>query len=309
MRIRNSFVAVAVTAAATIPSIPAMAGPNPTPGTQKMSATNTQNLTYAAHTEAAAHLQYFGYASVLPGDKEPMAGMWRAVGRVEAQDHWGHSMDLLKMFNNDPAHDVQVAITAYQQTVNDEKTFMAHAPKGADLSELRAVAGRHDKNLGLLRQALSALQGKGQVPAAPKVDTVEVNKADKPKFTGTFYTKDLVGDANSALADTAWNAAVNDRVARTAVDKGQATLGQLMTGLARQEEEQNWPSLANMAGYVGGESANLKASIAGEKGAIDMYGRFASQAGGGSAVASALKEFGEDEEGHLKAFTYELNHL
>jgi hypothetical protein len=130
-----------------------------------------------------------------------------------------------------------------------------------------------------------------------------------PKFTGAFYTKDLTGPAGSALADTAWNALINDRVARTAVDNGQATLGRLLSGLQAQEEKQNWPSLSNMAGYVGGESANLKDSVAGEQDAITMYGQFAAKAAGDPATASAFKEYRADEQGHLKVFSYQLQHL
>lgn len=90
------------------------------------------------------------------------------------------------------------------------------------------------------------------------------------------------------------------------MDNGQATLGRLMAGLQRQEERQNWPSLSNTAGYVGGVSANLKESIAGEKGAIAMYGQFAAKATD-PAVATALKKYAADEQGHLK--TYELDHV
>jgi hypothetical protein len=294
--------AVAAVAVATLPAVQAVASAGDQPP-------NSANLTYSARTEAAAHLQYDGYASVLSADRAPMAGVWRTIGRVEHEDHWGHTMDLLKTFNNDPAHDVQVAITAYRQTVNDERASLSRAPKGADVSALRAVADRHKRNLGLLQQALSALRGSGKIPAAPTVHTVTINESSKPKFTGAFYTKDLTGSAGSALADTAWNAMTNDRVARTAVDNGQATLGRLLSGLQAQEEKQNWPSLSNMAGYVGSESANLRNSVAGEQEAINMYGQFATTAAGDPATASAFKEYRADEQGHLKVFSYELQHV
>ncbi len=309
MRHHRSLTAVlaAAAAAAVITPIQAASGALVAPRGQPDTA-DARNLTYSARTEAAAHAQYEGYASVLSGHA-PTGALWRTIGRVESQDHWGHTMELLKTFDNDPLHDVQVAIAAYQQTVGDERAILARAPGGADVSSLRAVADRHKKDLGLLDRALSALRGSGTMPNAPKVHAVAVGTSAKPKFEGAFYTRDLTGPAGSALADTAWNASVNDRVARTAVDNGQATLGRLMTGLQRQEEHQNWPSLANMAGYVGDVSANLRESIAGEKGAITMYGQFAAKAAGDPAVASALKEYAADEQGHLKTFSYELDHV
>ncbi len=309
MRRRRSLTAVLVAAAtaAVVPPVQASAGFSSVPRGRPDPAT-AQNLTYAARTEAAAHAQYEGYASVLSAGRAP-AKQWRTIGQVESEDHWGHTMELLKTFDNDPIHDVQVAITAYRQTVNAERAILTRAPKDADVSGLRAVADRHEKNLGLLDRALSALRGSGTMPSAPKVDTVTIETSTKPKFTGAFYTKDLTGPADSALADTAWNARVNERVARTAVDNGQATLGRLMAGLQRQEERQNWPSLANMAGYVGGVSANLKESIAGEKGAITMYGQFAAKAAGDPTAATAFKEYAADEQGHLKTFSYELDHV
>lgn len=308
MRIRRSLVAVVVGAVAAGATTPASAQPTPPPGgSGSVSAAATQSIVHAARTEAAAHLQYNAYANVLSGAEGGLMETWQAVGRVEDQDHLGHQMDRIKMFTNNPAHDLQVAITAYQQTIGDEQAILGRVPKGADVSELRDVADRHKKDLALLQNASSALRGGRAMPAAPKVETVDVKKAHKPKFTGPFYDKDLTGDANSVLADAAWNGAVADRVSRTAVDNGQAGLAGIMGALQRQETEQNWPAVSNMAGYVGSAAANLKASIAGEKGAITMYGQYASHMGGDAAVAEMFKEFQADEKGHLKVFSDQLS--
>jgi rubrerythrin len=269
-------------------------------------------VTYAAHTEAAANMQYFGYASALPASRAGVAGVWRTVGRIEHEDHWMSEIKSLNLLAANPIDNLKVVISAYQQAIKDDRAFAARAPKGsAAASELRAVADRYNHNVGLLQQALSALQGRGKIPAAPTVTKVAIKESTKPHYTGTFYTGDLTGDANSALSDAAWNWTLDDRAARTAVDNGQAELGQLLSALGAQEQNQNWPALSNMAGYVGGETDNLKQSIASENGANAMYQKFAAAANkaGDSSQSAAFTDFGKDEQGHMKTFTQELNQV
>jgi rubrerythrin len=281
-------------------------------GARGPSPVTAQNMTHAAHTEAAANLQYFGYASVLPASQAGVANVWRTVGRVEHEDHWMSEVKGLNLLDANPTNNLKVVISAYQQAIKDDRTFAARAPKGsAAASELRAVADRYSQNVALLQQALSALQGRGKVPAAPKVNSVAIKESAKPHYNGNFYTADLTGGANSALSDAAWNWALAESAARTAVDNGQAALGQLLSGLGDQERRQNWPSLSNMAGYVNGEADNLKESIASEKGAITMYDQFAAKANtaGDSSQSAAFTDFRKDEQGHLKAFTEEYNQV
>jgi rubrerythrin len=311
MRIRNSLVAAGVTVALVLPPAQAVAASSAT-AARGLDPATTQNLTHAARTEAAAALQYHAYASVLPAQRVDVANVWRTVGNVEHHDHWQQITKQLNLLDNDPADNVKVVISAYQQAIKNLQSIMAHAPQGSAItSELRTVSDRYRNNVALLQQALSALRGTGKVPAAPTPQTVTIQQTAKPRYTGAFYTADLTGGANSALSDSAWNWALDQGAAMTAVDNGQAELGRLLSGLQRQEEHQTWPALSNAAGYVNGEATNLKESVAGEHEAITMYGKFASQAkgAGNSAAASAFTDFGRDEQGHLKVFSTELQQL
>ena len=66
-----------------------------------------------------------------------------------------------------------------------------------------------------------------------------------------------------------------------------------------------------MAGYVNGNAANLKASIASEQGAVNMYAQYArkARAAGDPSVAHVFLSIRGDEMGHHQTFTTELREL
>ena len=120
----------------------------------------------------------------------------------------------------------------------------------------------------------------------------------------------------SRIATAAYDRRGDARAARpgrsqTPVDTGQADLAALLSGLEAQERYQNWPAISNAAGYTNSNAANLRASIASEQGAIDMYTHYARQAeqAGDSSVSGVFLGIKADEAGHRKAFTTELNQL
>ena len=205
---------------------------------------------------------------------------------------------------------LRLAITQARQAATADEGWAARAPRNsAAARELRTVAGRETYDAGLLTQALNALQRHGSVPAAPRVQRVQVKVAGAPYYSGTFYN-DLTSGSDSALEVAAWNWAEYQFDAKTAVDTGQADLAALLSGLEGQEV-QSWTEISNVAGYVNGNAMNLQASIASEQGAINMYTQYAAEAQhlGNTSVASTFTSIKGDEEGHHQTFSNELAQL
>jgi rubrerythrin len=266
------------------------------------------NAFHAARTESAAYQQYFAYATAADRSGHPeLAGAWQTVGTVEYYDHWmGDTALAGKYQSTNNATNLKVAISQAKQTATADLAFAAKAPQGSPAaSVLRTVAARETADAKLLQQALN-----GSVPSAPAVTTVSIQVSAKPHFSGSFYN-DLTGGANSALSDAALNWGEYQFFARNAVNTGQAKLAQLLSGLEAQEQDQNWPAISNAAGYVSGNAANLRTSIASEQGAIQMYTRFAAAAtkAGDPSAASMFIEVRGDEMGHHQTFTTELHQL
>jgi rubrerythrin len=300
---RIRYAALVAAAAALGMAAPAMAAPpSPTP------ASVLANAFYAARTESAAFQQYYGYAAAADGSGHPgLADAWRTVATVEYYDHWMADAALAGQYQSaDNAANLKTAIGQASQTAAADLAFAAQAPKGSPATAvLRAVAARETADAGLLRQALT-----GAVPPAPAVTTVPTQVSPGPLYSGSFYA-DLTGDANSALSDAALNWGEYQYFARNAVNTGQARLAQLLSGLEAQEMDQNWPAISNAAGYVNGNAANLRTSIASETGAIQMYSTFAAQAttAGDTSAASMFTGVQGDEMGHHDTFTTELRQL
>jgi hypothetical protein len=186
--------------------------------------------------------------------------------------------------------------------------FAAKAPKGSTVAaQLLAVAGREDADAQLLARALAALQGHGAMPAAPAVKPLAITVSPKARYSGTLNSG-LTGAHNSPLEMATWNWSEYQFLAKTAVDTGQASLAVILSALEAQEQYQNWAAISNAAGYANGDATNLSASIASERGAIDMYTQYAPQAqkAGDSSVASVFLSIRGDETGHHQTFTTEL---
>jgi rubrerythrin len=308
MRIRYVLAGVAALAALGVSAPAALAAPAP-PGPASVK----QLLISAAKTETAAYQQYYGYAAGADeSGRTALAGVWRRVGQVEHQDHWTHEITLAGLYSgSDNVANLKLAITQARQAATAGKGWAARAPKGsAAARELRTVAARETADARLLTQALNALRGKGgPVPAVPPVRQVQVRVSAAPHYSGTFYN-DLTGGSDSALETAAWNWAEYQFDAKTAVDTGHANLAALLSGLAAQEM-QNWTGLSNVAGYVNGIAMNLRASIASEQGAINMYAQYAKEAqrAGNTSVASTFRSIMGDEKGHHQTFSAELQQL
>ncbi|MEU0968505.1 ferritin family protein [Streptomyces sp. NPDC005917] len=267
----------------------------------------------AAKTETDAYLQYAGYAAgAVQTGRPDLARVWRSVGEVEHQDHWTHEVTLAGLYSgSDNVSNLRIAITQAQQAAKADSTWAAKAPRGsAAAAELRAVAARETSAAKLLGQALAAEQGKGQMPSAPSVHTVSIQVTAAPHYSGAFYN-DLTDPSNSALDTAARNWAQYQYLAKTAVDTHQPKLAALFSGLAAQEAHENWNGLSNAAGYVNSNAANLKASVASEQGAIDMYTQYANKAqkAGSTAVAGVFHSIRGDEMGHHGTFSRELQQL
>jgi rubrerythrin len=295
--------ALAVIGAAA-PETMADSSPSATP---TASSDSRQLVISAAKTESAAFLQYAGYAdAALQHDRPDLAVVWQTVGQVEHQDHWTHEVSQAGLYSGtDNAANLRTAIAQAQQSAKAYTDWAAKAPQGSTAAtELRTVAARETANARLLTQALAALQGKGEIPAAPAVQTVRIQVSEAPHYTGSFYNT-LTGDSNSALVEAAWNWAQYQTDAQTAANTGQARLAALFSALEAQERYQNWSGLANAAGYVNSDTTNVKSSIASEQDAINMYGQYADETAraGDTTTTAFFREVRGDETGHHKTFT------
>jgi rubrerythrin len=310
MRIRYVLSGVAALAALGVSAPVALAAPAP-----PSPASVNQLLISAAKTESAAYMQYYyGYAAGAGmSGQTALADVWRSVGQVEHQDHWNHEITLARLYSgSNNVANLQLAITQARQAATADAGWAARVPRGSVAArELLTVAARETADARLLTQALNALRGKGgSVPAAPAVRQVQVEVSAAPHYSGTFYNNDLTGASNSALETAAWNWAEYQYDSKTAVDTRQANLAALLSGLEAQEV-QNWTGLSNVAGYVNSNAMNLRASIASEQGAINMYAQYATEAqrAGNTSVASIFRSIMGDEEGHHQTFSTELQHL
>ena len=267
----------------------------------------------AAKTESAAYQQYYAYATAATQSGRPdLAGVFQTVGTVEYYDHWMGDTALAGRFQSTSNfRNLSIAIGLAKAAAKADGGWAAQAPKGSAVgTELRAVAQRESADATLLSQALKAEQGVGSIPAAPVVTTVPVTVVNAPHYSGTFY-QDLTSGSNSALETAAWNWAIYQVFARTAVNTGQASLAALLSGLEAQEQDQNWAGISNAAGYVNGNAMNLRSSIASEQGAINMYTGFATAARkvGDPSAANNFDGVRTDEMGHHSTFLAELQQL
>lgn len=317
MHIRHIVPAVAVLAVVGAAAPAAQAASTPT--SSAAASSNTRSVSRqleisAAKTESDAYLQYAGYSDgAFQNGRPDLADVWQSVGKVEHQDHWNHEVTLAGLYSgSDNVANLRTAITQAQQAAKADTSWAAKAPKGsAAAAELRTVAARETADASLLRQALTAEQGKGTLPSAPSIRTVPIQVTATPHYSGTFYNDNLTGDSNSALETAAWNWAQYQYDAKTAVDTGRPNLAALFSRLAAQEQYENWNGLSNAAGYVNSNASNLKTSIASEQAAINMYTQYANkdQKAGDPTTAGVFHSIRGDETGHHRTFTAELQQL
>jgi rubrerythrin len=271
-----------------------------------------QLLISAARTESAAYLQYYGYATQADRTGHTnLADVWRTVGKVEHQDHWLGEVTTAGFYSStDNVANLKLAVTQARQTAQEDRAWAAENPHTSAANVLREIAARETYDASLLSEALRAVQGNGSIPTAPGVTKVRVVSSPQPRYSGTFYNG-LTSGSSSALEQAAWLWAEYQYIGQTAVNTGQPDLGALLGGLENQEAQQNWPEIANAAGYVNGNASNLNSSIASEAGAIQMYTGYAQQAqtDGNPTVASMFTDVKGDEMGHHATFTAELQEL
>jgi rubrerythrin len=295
-------VAASGTIALALPAANASAGPLPV----------EQLLISASKEEAAAYLEYYGYAAGADNAQlADEANVWRTVGDVEHQDHYTHEVTLASLYSEtDNAANLETAITQAKQVAHNDFVRADRDPSSQAGRLLRAIAFEEYQDAGLLTRALSALQSGGSIPSAPPVKEVGVQVSPRPSYSGTFY-EELTAGSGSALQDSAWLWAEYQFMGKTAVDTGHARLAALLSGLEKQEMSQNWVLISNVAGFVNGVTMNLEHSIADEQGAIEVYTRDAKEAqeDGNPSIASTFLSIRGDEEGHHQTFTTELEEL
>jgi rubrerythrin len=291
----------ATLAAIAAPASAAPAGMAPTISTSSTQRSVAQMLVHAARTEASAALQYNAYGAASAASGQPaLARVMRVIGDTEYHDHWAREVSMANLYSSsDNVANLRSAVTLAQQAARANDALAMRAPRGSTAQRaLLAVADRQRADVRLLTKALAALQGRGTVPAAPRVRAVPTGVASSAHYTGALYS-DLTNDATSALARSAWNWAAYQWFAHIAGDTGQARLTALLSGLADQERYLNWAELSNAAGYVHGNAANLRTLVGAEQGATRMSAEYAARAGraGNRVVAEALRDIGRDELG------------
>jgi rubrerythrin len=310
MRTRHALAAAAVFTAVGVLQVVGSGAPRATASAGNGPAVR-QLLVSAAQTESAAYQQYYAYAEGA-ASRPDLANVWQTVAKVEHQDHWTHEQTLGNFYSgSDNVANLKTAIKQAQQTASQDTNWAARAPRGsAAAGELAAIAKRERADAGLLTQALAAVQHKTPVPVARAVSAVPISVSSQPHYSGSFYNE-LTGASNSALEAAAWNWSEYQWDAKTAVDTGQARLAKLFSALQVQEQYQSYSAISNVAGYVNGDAANLKASIASEQGAVDMYTRYATTAKklGDPSLGHVLLSIRGDEIGHHQTFTAELRDL
>lgn len=86
---------------------------------------------------------------------------------------------------------------------------------------------------------------------------------------------------------------------------GHAVLAALFERTAHVERLEHFAEEAELAGFLGSDTDNLRQAISGEADEVDtMYREFAEQAAavGENAAADRFREIGSDEAAHLAAF-------
>jgi rubrerythrin len=100
--------------------------------------------------------------------------------------------------------------------------------------------------------------------------------------------------------------------AAAARKQGEERLASMFEGISAVELQEHFAELAELAGVVGTDADNLRASILDENRAVEeTYPRFAEQAraAGELAVAERFEEIAEDEREHEKALEQALEQL
>jgi len=289
------------------PTTSAIPAPIPAPTPARTGVAERARLA-AARTEATAYQQYNAYAAVSPDSR--LATVWRTVANVEYNDHWRSEVDALNYYSSENAPNLAILRALALQAAAADQARAATAPTAAARDTLRAVAAREADNAALLGQAQSALAGNGPMPVVKPGQVIPLVVTPRPRYSGAFYEA-LTNPSDSAFQAAAWLRVGYSQAAMTAVSTGRPDLALLLTGLGAQEQAETIPTLLNLAGYVNGVRANLRASIAGETEAIAMYSGYAKAAAraGATSAAADFREYTADETGHRRTFQTELRRL
>lgn len=254
-------------------------------------------LQHAMVTEALAYGQYRAYADAAEatGDRTA-ADTWRAVADVEHWDHFVSEGAQTGLVGTN-AQDVRAAIASESGAVRDYGRWAATADAAgcpAVAATLREIRSDEQGHLALFQQAAA-----GSVPAGPSVDRVATRPSSPACASPAVATALQAAMESETLAwgqYTQW--------AAQAVNTGDPRLAALFREVAAVELEDHFATEANLAGLVGSTASNLRDSLASERDAIAMYGRYAAaeRARGDVAAADLVTEVRGDEQGHLASF-------
>jgi rubrerythrin len=266
------------------------------------------NLLHAMNSESFAYASYHAYADgAMQSGHRGLALLWSTIGDVEYYDHFTTEAGLVGLVGSNVAN-LKASIAAEAEAVTTYTKFAQQA-KAQGCSKVATYftesAGDEAVHQRLFTQALNALQGHGQVPAPPPLQPTTIHRSTAV-CGGQTETNLTTAEYSEALA---WGEYT--LFAQQAANTGQAKLAKLFTGIAAVELQDHFASEAVLSGLVGSNVANLKASIASEAGAVQMYTKFANEADrvGDHTVATAFREIRSDEEGHEASFKQALANL
>ena len=254
-------------------------------------------LQHAMVTEAFAYGQYRAYADAAEAAGDPTAAdTWRAVADVEHWDHFVSEGAQTGLVGTN-AEDLRAAIASESGAARDYGRWAATADAAgcpAVAATLREIRADEQGHLDLFRQAAA-----GVVPQGPSVDRVAIHPAS-PACASPAVAAALQAAMESETL--AWGQYT--QWAAQAVNTGDPRLAALFREVAAVELEDHFATEANLAGLVGTTASDLRDSLASERDAIAMYGRYAvaERARGDVAAADLATEVRGDEQGHLASF-------
>jgi rubrerythrin len=176
------------------------------------------------NTESFAYAAYHAYADgAMQSDHRNLALLWSTIGDTEFYDHVTTEAALVGLVGSNVAN-VRAAIAAEAGAI---KTYTEYADQSrsqgcpADATRFTEIAGDEAGHHRQFIQALNALQGHGQVPAAPPLQPTTIHRST-PICAGQTKTNLTTAANSEALAWVEYTL-----YTRQAADTGQPKLAEL----------------------------------------------------------------------------------
>lgn len=309
---RTSIVAALGTAALGVTAlVAAPASATTTPESSDVAPSTTANALTAMHGEAYAYAKYMAYAAqAARTGEEQVAWLFTRTADVELDEHFADEAVLAELVGTNTANLQEATAGEIHEATTMYPEFAAQAaldgcPAAADL--FTEIAGDEAAHAADFATALEALDDPTvSVPAPPVPELVEIT-ASTPACTGQTLDNLKAAMHGEAFAHASYNL-----YAEHAREAGQSELGALFAGTAEVELREHFAELANLAGLVGSNKANLAAAVDGELyEAESMYPDFAAEAAaaGDWWAARLFSRIARQEFGHARAFTAAANRL